>query len=380
MSPNDSNVVSLAGATLVASEDVTPFTREDTSLGAQDIQLIAIVILAVLAIFCALYVGRDLILPVVMATVLNLLLQPLNSFLSARLHVPLAIAALAIIISVFAAVVALGAVVSVASSGWAQHAPESFAVLKERLAFLSAPLSYAQGLLHSIESMSIDTGKANAPVAVTHADALPGLILFGTASTLRELLTTVLVLYFMLASGDRLLRGLIEVLPRFRDKRRAVEIAADIQSGIASYLVTITIMNAAVGIATGLVMWTCGLADPLLWGTLAFLLNFIPIIGPLVGIAVFFVAGLVSLPWPFPALVPVLAYFLIHLMEGQAVTPMLVSRRFELNPVLVILSLLFWHELWGVPGALLAVPLLASFKIFADRIEPLKPIGHLIGA
>ena len=110
------------------------------------------------------------------------------------------------------------------------------------------------------------------------------------------------------------------------------------------------------------------------------MLNFIPIIGPLMGVAVLFVAGVVTLAWPFPALAPALLYIVIHAIEGEIVTQQLLARRFELNPVLVMVSLLFWDAIWGLPGALPAVPLLAILKIFADRIEPLKNLGHLIGA
>jgi predicted PurR-regulated permease PerM len=177
-----------------------------------------------------------------------------------------------------------------------------------------------------------------------------------------------------------MLRALIEILPRFKDKRQAVEIASEIQESIGKYLTTILIMNALVGALVGIASAICGLSNPAFWGALAFLLNFIPIIGPLMGMAVMFVAGVVVLPWPFPALAPALLYVLIHFAEGQMVTPQLLSRRFELNPVLVIVSLLFWDAIWGMSGALLAVPLLAILKIFSDRIEPLKNLGHLIGA
>jgi predicted PurR-regulated permease PerM len=172
----------------------------------------------------------------------------------------------------------------------------------------------------------------------------------------------------------------IEILPRFKDKRQAVEIAGEIQASIGTYLTTILIMNALVGALVGIASALCGLSNPVLWGGLAFLLNFIPIIGPLMGVAVLFVAGVVALAWPFPALAPALLYIVIHAAEGEVVTPQLLARRFELNPVLVIVSLLFWDAIWGLPGALLAVPLLAIFKIFCDRIETLKPLGHLIGA
>jgi len=236
-----------------------------------------------------------------------------------------------------------------------------------------------QTALHNIESFGGAAGSSN-PVVVSKSDALPSILFFGATSSLRTLFVIVLLLFFILASGDRLLRAFIEVLPRFSDKRRAVEIASEIQGGIASYLLTISLMNALVGAANGVAAAFFGLANPVLWGFVAFLLNFIPIVGPLVGIAIFFVVGVVALPWPFPALAPALFYVAVHTAEGQIFTPLLVARRFELNPVLVIVSLLFWDAIWGVPGAVLAVPLLAIIKIVCDRIEPLKTIGHLIGA
>jgi predicted PurR-regulated permease PerM len=127
-------------------------------------------------------------------------------------------------------------------------------------------------------------------------------------------------------------------------------------------------------------MWACGLGTPLLWGSTAFLLNYVPILGPMTGVVIFFVAGVLSFGWPWYALLPAGLYLLIHVAEGETITPMLLARRFTLNPVLVIVSLFFWHTLWGIPGALLAVPILAMVKIVADRIEPLKPIGHIIAA
>jgi hypothetical protein len=110
------------------------------------------------------------------------------------------------------------------------------------------------------------------------------------------------------------------------------------------------------------------------------LLNFVPILGPLTGVGVFLLVGIVALDWPWFALLPAALYLSIHIAEGEIITPMLLANRFSLNPVLVIVSLFFWHALWGVPGALLAVPLLAMFKIVCDRVEPLRPAGHIIGA
>ena len=221
---------------------------------------------------------------------------------------------------------------------------------------------------------------AGQTVTVKQGSGLAGHLATGTATTLSRSFTTMIILFFLLASGDRLLRGFVEVLPRFKDKRTAVEIASEIEENISGYLLTITIMNALVGVATGIAMKFCGLGDPILWGVVAFLLNYVPILGPMTGVVIFFVIGIITFDWPWYGLVPAGIYLLIHIAEGETITPMLLAKRFTLNPVLVIISLFFWHTIWGIPGALLAVPLLAIFKIVADRIEPLKPIGHIIGS
>ena len=187
-----------------------------------------------------------------------------------------------------------------------------------------------------------------------------------------------LVLFFLLISGDTFLRRLVEILPRFKDKRQAVEISRQIEADISVYLATITMMNAAVGVATGIIAAACGLGNPLLWGTVAFLLNYVPILGPAIGAVIFVFVGLLSIDALWLAFVPAGAYVLIHVIEGEAVTPMLLARRFTINPVLVILAIVFWYWMWGVLGVILAMPMLAITKIICDRIEPLVAFGHFI--
>ena len=200
----------------------------------------------------------------------------------------------------------------------------------------------------------------------------------GTRVFVGGLFETVLVLFFLLLSGDTFLRRLVEVLPRFSDKRQAIEISQQIEHDISAYLVTVTIMNAAVGLATALVMWLCGVGDPILWGAVAFLLNFVPILGPMFGIVTFVLVGLLTVSTLWGALLPAVLYLAIHVAEGETITPMLLARRFTLNPVLVIMALIFWYWMWGVPGAILAVPMLAITKIICDRIKILAAVGHFL--
>ena len=102
-------------------------------------------------------------------------------------------------------------------------------------------------------------------------------------------------------------------------------------------------MNTAVGLATELVMWLCGLGDPILWGAVAFLFNYVPILGPMIGLVTFTLAGLLTVNTLWGALLPAALYLAIHLVEGETITPMLLARRFTLNPVLVIMALIFWY-------------------------------------
>jgi predicted PurR-regulated permease PerM len=343
---------------------------------------VGVLVLALLAIIAALYVGKEVVLPIAFAIVLKLLLQPMLDFLCRKLRVPTMLGAFILIVGLFGAIAAVAFSISGPASGWIQKAPEVLPALKQKLVVLRQPIDYMQQAFKEIEDVAKPRGQDGTPppVAVKDQSAIASKLALSTVTILARIFTTMVILFFLLAAGDRLLRGLIEVLPNFSDKRQAAEIAAEIQRQIGGYLFTITLMNGAVGVVTGVAMWSIGLGDPILWGSAAFLLNYVPVLGPVTGIGVFLVAGIVTLEWPWQALLPAVVYALIHIAEGEIITPMLLAKRFTLNPVLVIVSLFFWHALWGIPGALLAVPLLAMLKIICDRIEALQPAGHIIGS
>lgn len=371
-------------------EERTERARVQIGEASPDVRSISLVILVVLAVLYTLYLAQGIILPFVVAGVLNLLLQPAKRFLSGRLRLPGALSSLLLILALFGVVGVIAAGISLPASTWIARAPEALPRLQEKLGPLKQPIEYAQKGLQQIEHMFDQAGAQTAPegqpaptaVTVRQPSNLGqvGLtVLAGTRAFVAELFTVLVILFFLLWAGDTLVRSLVEIMPRFSDKRRIVEISSEIERNISGYLATITMMNAIVGVATGLATWACGLPDPLLWGTLAFLLNYIPILGPVSGIVILFVVGLFVYPVIWWAFLPAGIYLLIHLVEGETVTPMLVASRFTLNPVLVILSLFFWDFMWGVIGAFLAVPLLAICKILCDHVESLTPVGHLLG-
>jgi predicted PurR-regulated permease PerM len=329
-----------------------------------------------LLLLYALYFAAHMLLPVMFAFLLQLLLQPAMRALG-KLRVPKTAAALLLLFAMCGAVGMLVSSLAVPASEWIAKAPESLPRLEQRLSVVRAPIDKMQKATKEVEQMA--AGPAAASEVVVKGPALSALLFSGTRSFLIGLGTTIVLLFFLLLSGDLFLRRLVEILPSFKDKKQAVEISHEIERNISAYLVTISLMNAVVGIATGIETYLCGLADPILWGTLAFVLNYVIIIGPLTGVGVLFLAGLLTFDTVWQALLPAGIYLAIHLIEGESITPMLLARRFTLNPVLVILSLIFWYWMWGVAGALLAVPMLATFKIVADRIRPLMALGHFLG-
>jgi predicted PurR-regulated permease PerM len=330
-----------------------------------------------LSVFATLYLASSIILPVVLAFVLKLLLQPIVRLLE-RLHLPRAVGALLTVLLAIGALAGLVAGLSVPATNWATKLPEGIPRLESHIAVIKNPILALQKLIQQTEEATDSPAQKGSTIAVRPDLGLSGALFTGTRAVLSGLFTTVLVLYFLLMAGDIFLRRIVEILPTFSNKRQAVDISQQIQEDISGYLMTITAMNAAVGVATAAAMYLCGLGDPLLWGATAFLLNYILILGPLLGTVIFLLVGMLSFDSLWWALLPPALYFGIHLLEGETLTPMLLARRFTLNPVLVILSLVFWFWMWGVPGAILAVPLLAILKIICDRLRPLKALGHFL--
>jgi predicted PurR-regulated permease PerM len=331
--------------------------------------------LFVLALLATAYIASEIVLPLVFAIVLKLLLQPASRLLE-RLHVPRILAALLLILALFGTIVGLGTAISGPAATWAAKLPEGIPRLQERLSFLREPINTLQRFLQQVEDFG-GTGQSPAATSASGPTLLTKLFT-GTRNFASGFFTTVLFLFFLLLSGDIFLQRLVEIMPRFSSKRQVVEISEQIESDISAYLVTITIMNGAVGIAMGLATWLTGLGDPILWGTVAFLLNYVPILGTALGVLIFLLAGLLTFDTLWLALLPAGLYFGFHLIEGETVTPMLLAKRFTLNPVVVLISLVFWFWMWGIPGAILSVPMLAITKIICDRVRPLAAFGHFL--
>ena len=326
----------------------------------------------------ALKIGSDFFVPVILAFLLSFLFAPVVRLLH-RLYIPLSLGA-ALVLFGLIGVLTFGIYqLAAPASGWMAKLPKAAAQLEYRLSNLKQTFREFSKASREVERITkFDTAGTAQQVEVKKSSV--GEILLGqTQGFLVSGGVMFVLLFFLLASGDMFLRKLVTVLPRFENKKLAVEISRQIEHDISRYLLTMTLINAVFGSAVGLSMYFIGLPNALLWGVMAGLLHFIPFLGAIVGISVVTLVALVTMDQITSILLVPSAYLGLNLLEEYLFFPFLIGRRLLLNPVVIFIWLIFWGWLWGIPGALMAVPLLAIFKIVCDHIEPLAAVAEFLG-
>jgi predicted PurR-regulated permease PerM len=341
-----------------------------------DVRHVALLVLALLAVLYTLHIAQAFILPIVLSILLNLLLSPLVFFLQKYLRIPGPLGA-GLVIVVFLGLVIFGAYrLAPAASAWIARAPESMATLQRKIQPLRKPVERVSEAAEQVEEAT-DLDKKTPQVEIK-GPSLTSQVFGGTTALLSSIGVILFLTYFLLASGELFLQKLVGVLPQLKDKKTAVRIVRDTQTQISRYLVTTTMINAGVGVATGLALGLVGMPNPVLWGVVAALLNFVPYIGGLVNTVILTLAAFLTFDDVSQALLIPVVFTAINILEGNLITPMVLGRRMRLNTVAVFIGLIFWWYLWGIPGAILAVPMMATIKIACDHIASLAPVGEFL--
>jgi len=343
-----------------------------------DTRSVATTGLFLLAIFYTVYVVRSLLLPFVLALLLSYLLRPIVRFL-AKAKIPPMIGAAILLLVQVATIVYGFSLLAAPAAGWLEKAPYSLHQLEQKLLPIKKPMEKVAQASGAIENLATTKdAQAKTQTVEVKQHSLADKLVVQTPELAISALTMLILLYFLLAYDGVFLAKLIKLMPTLSDKKRAVSIAHEIEGQVSRYLFTITVINCCLGVAVGTAVGLLGMPNPVMWGVMVAILNFIPYLGALTGIVCMTLAAILSFPSASYALLFPAAYFILASLEGNFITPLVMGRSLTLNPVLVLLSLTFWGWMWGIVGVILAVPILAAFKIFCSHIEPMEPLAEFI--
>ena len=323
--------------------------------------------LLILALLYTATIVRELLIPLVLAAFIGLALNPIVAA-GARHRIPRWLGACVLMISLIAAIGSGVGMLTQPAIGWFHNAPSVIRSFGSKLEHLTQPLEAAnratQTLVNNGHPVRAQPAQNPADVAISMWD-----VLSNAPKVLAAILTVMLLVFFFLIYGDLLLRRLVEIAPNFGYKRHAVSIVRGIQTEVSRYILTTVVINVILGMTTAGMLYLLHMPDPLLWGTVATLANFIPYVGAIFTTTVLLLVGLMHFDVVAQAVLPALCFAAITAVEGNMITPMILGRRMRISPIAILIWLLVWGWLWGVPGALLAVPMLTSAKLVAERVR-----------
>jgi predicted PurR-regulated permease PerM len=330
-----------------------------------------------LAALGAVYFARALLMPIVLAVLFALLLAPLVTLLKKwRIHE--SIAAGVVVVMMVGGVGAGLYFLTNPALDWLERSPRALREVEVKLLKLQRPVEEVREATERLEAMTSSNDNPRVRSVVLKEPGLGSVLFTGTQYFLIGAASTVVLLYFLLASGDGFLRKVVRLMPTLRDKIRAIGVARQIQQDIGRYFLTLSTINAGLGVATAAAMYLLDMPNPALWGVMAGLLNFIPYLGPTLCLLALSLAALINFDsvaeaWVIPA-----SFLVITVIEGQFIQPMFAGRMLSLNPVAVFISFLFWGWLWGIAGMLIAVPMLIIIKVVCSHVEHWEPIGTFL--
>jgi len=340
-----------------------------------DVRSIALTGLFILAVFYTIYFMRSILLPIVLALLLSYLLRPLLRGLG-RLKIPLPMGAALLLIGFFGVVGYAISVLAAPTAGWLQKAPAGFTELQHKLLPVKKSVAQVAQATGEIEKLAATSAETKAVELKRHP--ITEMLFMRTPEFIASAVLSLILLYFLLVYDQAFIAKLVKLLPTLSDKKTAVGIAHDIEAQISRYLFTVTAINVCLGAAVGAAVGLLGLRNPVMWGVMVALLNFVPYLGALTGVICMTIGATLSFDSLGYAFIFPAVYLSFGVLEGSFITPWIMGRSLTLNPVIILLSLTFWGWMWGIVGIILAVPILAAFKIFCAHIKPMEPLAEFL--
>lgn len=360
-------------------EDAPDLTRLTAGL-KRPIGVIAVASagLFLLATFYTLYLGREFFLPIAVAVFLKFLLTPPVRALK-QIGVPAPIGAGVMLVLFFGAMGYGTYRVWTPAMDWVERAPTTLANAEVKLRSIRESVERLREAGEQVEAMASGDGSQTTGDSDDEDPGLDEAIVQRAREFVVGGTVAAFLLFFLLAMDDLFLRKLAGVLPERSQQRKAVVIVREIERDLSHYVLVRTVTNVGFGAAVGVALWLLDMPNPVLWGVVAGVLNYVPYLGGLIGYVIVGLVALTAYETTGQALLAPGVYFLLNIIEGNVVTPAVLGRELTLNPVMIFVWLIFWTWIWGIPGALLAIPLLAMTKIVADNVETLSPLGAFLG-
>lgn len=336
-----------------------------------------VTVLAIIAVFVVAYFARDLILPILLGFLIALTLSPVSRSLQ-KLGLPAGISATVLILTTAAGIAGTLYFAGETARSWSQDAPQIAQELEQKLRGIADAVEAVQEASDQVEDMTTSPDSGPQTVVIQQPGLLNSAVTV-VASTATSIGVALVLALFLLASGDLFYTKLVQSFPKMRDKKRALATVYGVERRVSNYLLTITLINAGLGLVVTVALWMIGLEYAYIWGIAAFLLNYLPILGGIAGTLLVGVHAVIFFDSLSYAIVAPITYQVLTSVEAQFVTPYLIGKRMELNIVAVFLTVVLWAWLWGISGALVAVPFLLVFKVICENFESLSTVGNFLG-
>jgi predicted PurR-regulated permease PerM len=318
-----------------------------------------------------------LLLPITVAVLLNFLFSPVVRRFE-KWHIPNVVAA-GIVVTGLIGVLFFGILqLQGPALKWLDEAPLMLPEVRRKMRSVEEPVMDIAAASDSVEKLAEGVKKKDVVKVDIQQPSIASVVISRTSSLVASMFLSATLLFFLLAAGDRFLTKCVELMPTFQEKRKVVETFRRVQGGIGYYLGTVTVINILLGVVIAIALWLLDVPNAALWGVMATFLNYVPFVGLWLGAAVVFLVSLLTFDTLGQAAVPTGAYLIINSIEANLVTPTILGRSMSMNPVAILLWMTFWGWMWGITGAILAVPLLAIVKITCEEIEPLNPLATFI--
>jgi len=337
------------------------------------------VVMAVIMTLAAVYFVRSILFPVALSLLIALSLRPMVRFFTAR-KVPEFVSALvilAVLLGVFiSGVLALAGPVS----DWNQNAPRHMLEIQRKLRPVKEAVEEIGAAAEQIQQITEPEETAVMTEVSVSGTPLPAALINATGGMIVNAGIVLSSLFVLLAYGDGFFNAISNLARTHQQQRNILEVTSSVEKMLSRYLMTLSLINAGMGTVVGLGLWALGMPNPLLWGVMAAVLNFIPYLGLLAGCVTVFFVALVSFDDSLSrALMAPLIYYTVNLVESNWVSPVLLGRSLKMNVVVLFMGVLFWGWLWGLGGILIAVPLMAVFLILCEQVKSLQPLAKFLG-